>query len=147
MSAIRGTDFSSLCSGQVDAGDHVLCRGGLNEVYSVADDAYFPEGFRDSIRFTKDFVKNVNKQPFDIIKSPMLQGKIMNIDKKFIGTFQDISIILDNITLDDIGCLKVTYRNMCFNHGGEDHFELSKHTQEYILHRDDQRLFLLGTRV
>ena len=99
-------DYTSIKSGQVEVGDTIACRGEWND---VGDDAFFPEGYHNIIRFTKIFTKNVNKQPFDIIK---LQGKIMTINKTLVDPYQDVTVVLDNITSENVGNLKVTYRNM-----------------------------------
>ena len=115
MSAARNTDYTSIRSGQVEIGDIIVCRGEWNTVSSIADDAFFPEGYRNSIRFTKTLKTNVNSQPFEIVKSPQLYGKIMTTKKQYIDRHQDVLIVLENITAENVGNLKITYKNLCFN--------------------------------
>ena len=73
LSALRNTDYTSIESGQVMVGDFVIVRGEWKEVYAFNDDAFYPEGTRNSTRFTKNFKNNVSKQPFHIAKIVCLQ--------------------------------------------------------------------------
>ena len=47
ISCVKGTDFSSLLSGQVEPGDVIYFRGVVGKVMAVVSDAFFPEGCRD----------------------------------------------------------------------------------------------------
>ena len=77
-----GTDYTSIPSGQVAIGDLIMFRGKVtNEVMSFADDAFAPEGTRDSVRFKNRFCSNSRKQHFHIFKEPHLQGRILKIPK------------------------------------------------------------------
>ena len=119
MTGVRGSDFTTIKSQQVEPGDFLACRGGeIYEIWSVADNAFFPEGTRDSIRLKRNFVKNVNKQPFDIIKVPKLRGKIYSLKQNIVDFHNMVTIQLHKINSDDFGTLKISYRNACFNSFG-----------------------------
>ena len=115
MSAVSKTDYTSIPSHQVDEGDLILCRGQWMEVYAFGDDATYHPGVHDIVRFTKDFNKNINKQKYEIIKWPKLQGRIMELNENEIDLHEPVSVTLNNITERNIGSLKITYRNACFN--------------------------------
>ena len=66
LTGYKSTFFASIKSGQVEIGDLVYCRGQTMEVFAVSDDAFYPEGSRNSLRFTNDLTKNINRQKFDI---------------------------------------------------------------------------------
>ena len=101
-------------SGQIE-GDIFYSRGQWLEVYAFGDDAFYKEGTHDSIRFTRDVSKNINKQKFEIMKWPILQGKIVELEKNFIDLHESVSIVLNKINDQNIGILKISYRNACFN--------------------------------
>ena len=72
MPGIANIDWTSIISKQVEAGNFLEChRPEYHEVWMVGDNAFFPEGASDSIRLRSSFVRNVNKQPVDIIKVPV----------------------------------------------------------------------------
>ena len=115
MSFIRNTDFTSIISGQVFEGDLVVCRGQWHEVFAVSDDAFYPEGLRNCVRFTHDAQRNINKQRFDIIRWPKLQGKILMISKNNLNLHESVCIKLNKINSENIGTLQLSFRNACFN--------------------------------
>ena len=82
---------------------------------AVAEDAFFPEGRRECVRFTNNFTRNINKQPFDVIRFPELQGVILQIPNINLEVYESVTIQLDKINENNVGLLKVTYRNACFN--------------------------------
>ena len=106
MTTCRHTDFTSIVSGQVKEGDFIVCRGQWLEVGTFADDAFYPEGYRDSIRFKSDVKQNINKQNFDIIRWPSLQGNIVVLEKNNLILDEPVSILLNKINLENIGILK-----------------------------------------
>ena len=88
--ALRGTSYGTIVSGQIEEGDIFYSRGQWLEVYAFGDDAFYKEGTHDSIRFTRDVSKNINKQKFEIMKWPILQGKIVELEKNFIDLHESV---------------------------------------------------------
>ena len=64
-------------------------------VMAFGDDAFFPVGYHDIVRFEDKIKRNANKQPFDIVKEPLLSGKIVSIPLEYLIFKDKISIILD----------------------------------------------------
>lgn len=118
ITASHGTDYVSIVSKQVEPGDFVYCRGEIYKVSTVGDDAFFPEGSRDILRLTSDIRKNINRQPFDIIRFPVVQGQIVELDSNSLDVHCSVSMQLTKITENNIGTLKITSKNACFNSFG-----------------------------
>jgi len=118
LTGYKSTFFASIKSGQVDIGDLIYCRGQTLEVFAISDDAFYPEGSRNSLRFTKDLTKNINRQKFDIIKWPVLQGKIVNFNMRDVDVHEPMSFMLSKISDISVGTLKISYQNACFNSFG-----------------------------
>ena len=104
-----------MISGQIKENDYVICHGKWMQVYAFGDDAFYPEGYHDSIRFTTDIERNANKQKFEIVRWPCLNGKIAIVKKSDMSLHQAVTIALRNIDLTNIGQLKITFQNACFN--------------------------------
>lgn len=113
--ALRGTEHGTIPSGQIEESDIIYSRGQWMEVYAYGDDAFYREGTHNSIRFKQDVSKNINKQKFDIMKWPIVQGKIVELDANVIDSHEFVSIVLNKINDQNIGNLKIVYRNACFN--------------------------------
>ena len=109
MSAIVKTDYTSITSGQVGEGDIILCRGQWMEVYAFGDDAFYREGVHDSVRFRKNVTKNCNKQKYDIMKWPALQGKVVELNESDIGLHEAVSVTLTKINQQNLGSLKIMH--------------------------------------
>ena len=90
-----------------------MCRGMWMEVYAFGNDAFYPK--RNVVRFTKKVDRNINKQNFDIVRWPILQGNIKSLKKTDLKLQEPVSISLSKINLDNIGTLNITFMNMCFN--------------------------------
>ena len=99
----------------MDVGDIIYSRGQTLEVMAISDDAFYREGSRNSLRFTKDLTKNINHQKFNIIKWPVLQGKIIKMNKNDMKIHDSVSFMLLKIDEQNIGTLKISYQNACFN--------------------------------
>ena len=72
LSILKDTNYTSIINGQVREGDFIFSRANCCEIYAVADDAFYPEGVRNVVRFKSVVTKNVNKQPFDIVRCRIL---------------------------------------------------------------------------
>ena len=118
LTAVRKTNYASIPSGQVAPGDFVVCRAEWKEVYCFTDDAFYPEGKRDIVRFRMDFNKNINKQPFNIVKIPRLQGKIVDVEMKNVNLHQEVQLRLDGINVENMGNMKVTFKKCMFQQIG-----------------------------
>ena len=60
----------------------------------------------------------VNKQKYEIMKWPTLQGSLVELNQKDIELNKSVSVILSKINLNNLGVLKISYRNACFNSFG-----------------------------
>ena len=113
----QGMDFTSINStNKVLPGNFIVCRGDdYYEIMTATDDCFFPEGTRDSVRVTRDFTKNVNKQPFDIVKDQKLRGEIQTFQNSVLDKHSNVTVQLQRVNINNFGVLKVQYNNACFN--------------------------------
>ena len=115
ISCVKGTDFRSLVSGQVEPGDVIYFRGVAGKVMAVGSDAFFPEGCRDIVRFTSLFTRNCNKQPFYYSREPFLRGLICLVPLNYLDYHEKVSVVLDGIDDNNSGTLKISFKTACFN--------------------------------
>ena len=52
------------------------------------------------------------------MKWPTLQGIVIDFNHTDIKLNEPVSVTLSNINEHDIGCMKISYRNACFNSYG-----------------------------
>ena len=116
ITTLKNTDYTSLKYGQeIIEGDYIVCRGEHKKIYAISEDAFYPEKTRNIVRFTSHFTKNANKQPYDIVAEPMLQGKIVNVPMDYLKLHQPVSIVLEKINNFNLGNLNIRFKNACFN--------------------------------
>ena len=68
-----------------------------------------------SVRVTRNFTKNVNKQPFDIVKDQKLRGEIQTFQNSVLDKHSNVTVQLQRVNINNFGVLKVQYNNACFN--------------------------------
>ena len=113
ISLITGQDWAVIQRDQVCEGDYVFVRGVYLKLRGVGTS--FTSDEKNSLRFTTDAMKNVNKQGFSIAKMPKVQGRIVVIPETAMKLHRPVSIALDKIDSEDVGNIVVKFQNACFN--------------------------------
>ena len=76
------------------------------EVYRYGDDAFYNRGVHDIVRFRESFTKNINKQKYEIMKWPTLQGRLVKLNQNDIKLNESVSVILSKINRNNLRCLE-----------------------------------------
>ena len=85
--------YGEMFEDQVKEMDFIKVRGNTYQVYAVSVD--FNTDYRNCVRITSKFLRNVNKQKFTIAKLPIIQGLIVEIPKQFIEQHSTLFNIID----------------------------------------------------
>jgi len=111
----KGMSFTSIVSKQIKENDFFICHGQWLEVYAVGEDAFYPPGTRDAIRFKKDSERNANKQKFEILSLPKLQGITITLPIQSAVLHKSVDLQLVGVDCNNMGTLMIYYKNACFN--------------------------------
>ena len=109
-------DNVSMFAGQGEEGDFVVVRGEWKEVFAVGKDCFYNLQEVDQVRFKENFKRNILAEtPFDVVKMPKLQGKIVIVKEDHIKYRDPVSTVLEKVDSNNIGTLNISFKNACFN--------------------------------
>ena len=116
MTTEKKTNHVHLFPGQVEVGDFLLINNEAKEVYTVGENANFPEGKAELATFRTNWDGSVLKpRNFKIGKMPYVYGAVRAIPNNYLLEKQAVSMSLAKVADDNTGTLKLSFMSARFN--------------------------------